>query len=305
MKIKKRFFLPAILTFLFASALSAQDDDLEKLLEQETADAGKEYTIATFKGSRVINAQSVEIPGKNVLQFQILHRFGRLNTGAYQFFGLDQATIRLGFDYGVSERLAFGIGRSSMNKAYDGSVKYKLLRQGANKGMPVTIVWFSNISVNTIERSTEDRPVSFTSRLNYLHQLIIARKFNDRLSLQLLPSFIHRNLVPTPEDQNDVWAAGFAGRYKLTRRVSFNAEYFYLLPGKTADDFRNSFSIGFDLETGGHVFQLHLTNSQGMIDQQFIPMTTGDWAKGDIHFGFNISRVFGMGGKSKPDEKKW
>jgi hypothetical protein len=130
--------------------------------------------------------------------------------------------------------------------------------------------------------------------------MIIARKFSDKLSLQLSPTMIHRNLVLTTEDENDVYAIGTAGRYKLTKRTALNAEYFYVLPGETADNFYNSLSVGFDIETGGHVFQLHLTNSQGMIEKFFIPANAGRWSKGDIYFGFNISRVFSL--KKKKDE---
>jgi hypothetical protein len=236
----------------------------------------------------------------------INHRFGTLNSGAYNFFGLDEAGIRLGFDYGVTDWLTVGVGRSSFGKVYDGSVKYKILRQAkGKKSSPVSIVLFHSMGISTAEKSTEGREISFTDRLSYVHKLLIARKFSERLSLQIAPVFIHRNLVPTPEFQNDVMAIGTGGRFRLSKRLSVNADYYYLLPGHTSDLFYNSFAIGLDIETGGHVFQLHLTNSRGMIEQQFIPQTTGNFWDGDIHFGFNISRVFNVSNNKKGQGKQW
>jgi predicted porin len=290
---------------LFQIAISSQlyaQEDLLTLLEKDTVQKQqKEYTYATFKSTRVINGQSVETQKARVLQFLISHRFGRLNSGAYNFFGLDDATIRLGLEYGINDVLTIGIGRSSLEKTYDGFVKYKLLRQSTGAGaMPVSVVLFASTAINTLTFNEPERDNLFSSRLSYTYQVIIGRKFSEKLSLQLSPTVVHRNLVAGALDQNDVYAAGVAGRYKLTKRTSLNAEYFYILPGKTADDYYNSLSLGFDIETGGHVFQLHFTNSQGMIEKFFVPATNGNWLKGDIYFGFNISRVFSL---KKEDRK--
>ena len=288
------------LIFLTASIQLQAQDDLLNLLENDSLNKGqKDYTYATFKSTRVINGQSVETQKAKVLQFLISHRFGRLNSGAYNFFGLDDATIRLGLEYGLTDVLTIGVGRSSLEKTYDGFVKYKVLRQRPS-GMPVSVVLFASTAINTLEFSDAERDNLFSSRLSYTYQAIIGRKFSDKLSLQLSPTLVHRNLVPTTVDQNDVYAIGVAGRYKLTKRTSLNAEYFYLLPGETANDYYNSLSVGFDIETGGHVFQLHFTNSQGMLEKFFVPATNGNWLKGDIYFGFNISRVFSL----KKEEKK-
>jgi predicted porin len=279
--------------------LRAQDD-LLNLLENDSLNKGqKDYTYATFKSTRVINGQSVETQKARVLQFLISHRFGRLNTGAYNFFGLDDATIRLGLEYGINDVFTIGIGRNSLEKTYDGFAKYKVLRQRTS-GMPVSVVLFASTALNTLKFAEPERDNLFSSRLSYTYQVIIGRKFSDKLSLQVSPTMVHRNLVPGILDQNDVYAAGIGGRYKLTKRTSLNAEYFYLLPGKTADDYYNSLSIGFDIETGGHVFQLHFTNSQGMIEKFFVPATNGKWSKGDIYFGFNIARSFNL----KKEEQK-
>lgn len=290
---KKVLFLVYLLGALSFST-TAQVDSLMAALDNDSQPKNQ-YATATFKGTRVINGQSIENPGKGVLQFLISHRFGRINTGAYNFFGLDYATIRLGLDYGISNRLAVGVGRSSLNKAYDGYAKFKILRQskGVNN-MPITLVAYSNLTINTQRAATSAADIPFSDRLISSNQLLIARKFSDKLSLQLMPTYIHRNFVnnPSANEEHDVMAMGAAGRLKLTKRFSLTAEYYYVLSPNVADLYTNSLAIGFDIETGGHVFQIHVTNSNGMIESQFIPGTTGEFFKGDIQIGFNISRVF-------------
>ncbi|HXA03125.1 MAG TPA: DUF5777 family beta-barrel protein [Cytophagaceae bacterium] len=274
----------------------AQQDSLMNMLDDSLAKAKKEPVISAFMGTHIINGQSVENPGKKILQFYIGHRFDAFGANSnniiYNFFGLDAATIRIGFDYGITDRLTAGVGRSSLQKTYDNFLKYKLLRQ-TQAGMPITIVVYTNMAIATADQSNDNRTIKFEDRLTYTNQLLIARKFNKKLSIQLSPTHIHRNVVPTPQNQNDVFAMGFGGRYKILKRVSFNAEYFYLLPGNTATSFSNSFAAGFDIETGGHVFNLHFTNSPGLTESQFIPQTSGNWKK-TLRFGFNISRVFSL-----------
>jgi hypothetical protein len=270
--------------------ISNAQDLLDLLGEDEPT---TEFTYATFKTTRIINGHSVENPADGVLLFMISHRFGKLNSGAYDFFGLDQATIRLGFEYGIGERLSVGIGRSSYQKAYDGFVKYKILRQSSgDRTMPLTMTWFSSMDLFSLKWQDTERKNYFSSRLSFVHQLLLARKFSDKFSLQVSPTFIHKNLVLTEAEDNDTFAMGVGGRLKLTQRVSVNAEYFYLMPGSVADNFVNPLSIGFDIETGGHVFQLHFTNTQPMFERGFITETRGKWTNGDIYFGFNLSRVF-------------
>ena len=286
-----------------SGSIYAQEDDLLKMLEEEQEPVTN-YTIATFKTTRVINGHSIETPSAGVLQFMISHRFGRINGGAYEFFGLDAATIRLGLTYGVTEKLAVGVGRSKTGKTYDGYLKYKLLRQSSGeRNFPFSMTLFSSMAINTEKWANPDRKNYFTSRMSYTFQALIARKFTDNLSIQISPTLIHRNLVQTIEDKNDVFAIGIGGRQKLTGSISLNLEYFYVLPDQIVSDLpsgeshHNSFSVGFDIETGGHVFQLHFTNSLGMIEKQFITETSGDWFNGDIQFGFNISRVFTIADK--------
>jgi hypothetical protein len=229
------------------------------------------------------------------LDIKISHRFGFISGGLYELFGLDQASIRIGGDYGITDRLMVGVGRSSYEKTYDGFIKYKFLRQCSGaKNMPITLAGLTTMAIKTLKPSDPTRENYFSSNLYYTFQLIMGRKFSESFSLQLSPTLVHRNLVATLEEENDVFAIGIAGRIKLSKRTSLNGEYIYVLPGQIADTYRNSLSLGIDIETGGHVFQLHFTNSTSMIEKGFITETVGNWADGDIHFGFNISRTFNV-----------
>lgn len=288
-------YLSLILAFLsffvINVQLSAQTDLMDLFGEEpETVD----YTTATFKTTRLVLGHSIENPAPGVLMFLIQHHFGRVNSGAYEFWGMDQANIRLGFEYGINDRLAVGVGRSSYKKTFDGFVKGKILRQSTGaKEMPVSLTYFGSISLNSLKWSEPDRENYFSSRLAFTNQLLIARKFSPALSFQITPTLVHKNLVATEEDKNDIFATGFGGRVKLTNRASLNAEYWYVFSDQiVSQPYDNSFSIGFDLETGGHVFQLFCTNSDPIFESGFITETVGKWNKGDVYFGFNISRVF-------------
>ncbi|MCF8230700.1 MAG: DUF5777 family beta-barrel protein [Bacteroidales bacterium] len=286
--IRKTLFLPLIL--VFASSTFAQDDLMGMLDDNEPETT---YADAIFKSTRVIQGHSVKSPSYGVLQFVVSHHFGRINQGISDFFGLDQATIRLDLHYGLTDRLAVGIGRSSFQKTLDGYIKYRMLRQSSGKKtMPVTVSYLAATDVNTLKWQEPDRNNHFSSHVSYVHQLLIARKFNDQLSLQLTPSLVHKNLVEDNNDNNDIFATGFSGRYMITGSLSINAEYFHVFGERNDPQYENALAIGVDLETGGHVFQLHLTNSQPMFERGFITETRGKWGNGDIYFGFNINRVF-------------
>jgi len=246
---------------------------------------------ATFKDTRIINAQSNETPGKNVLHFVIAHRFGQINEGAYALWGLDNASMRMAFDYGVTDRLAVGVARSTFQKTYEANVKWRALRQNSDNSMPASLTLYSVAMANGLRWSDPSRENLFSSRLSYVHQAVIAKKWGSKLSIALIPSFIHRNLVESLSDTHDQWTLGAGGRYKVTTRASINAEYHYAIKGLPTDHV-NSLSIGMDIETGGHVFQLHVTNSQGMFERAFLTETGGRWRDGAIYFGFNLSRVF-------------
>jgi hypothetical protein len=252
---------------------------------------GREYVEAAFKAPRVVMSHSIEMLKPGVLSFLILHRFGNINLGPSEFFGLDRATIRLGLDYGISKDLTVGLGRSSYKKEIDGFLKYRLLQQskGVN-AIPFSLVLVGGFTIETLKSTTVK--MDFVSRLGYYGQLIIGRKFNEHLTLQLAPVIVHRNLVSVHTDPNDTYAVEVGGRFKLTKRISLNIDYCYVINKDKSLTVYDPLSIGFDIETGGHVFQLHLTNAIGMNERAFITETTNSWTKGDIQLGFNISRAF-------------
>jgi hypothetical protein len=292
----------ALLIALFSckAALSfGQADSLMDLLNSGN-ESKKDDVRATFKATRIIDGSSVENLGAGVLDFRISHRFGQLSQGAQNFFGLDNATTRIGLDYGITKWLMIGLGHSTLNKEDDGLLKIKLLRQKTG-GMPITLSYVGVISIQTSPAPSLPAYDSgakwyFSNRLYYSHQLLIARKFSDRISLQLMPTVVHYNLVDSTKFSNNTFAIGVGGRVKVTKRIAVTGEYYYRLTnadmlynGQTT---YNYLGLGIDIETGGHVFQLMVTNAAGLTERSFIGQTTDRWTKGELHFGFNISRVF-------------
>ena len=292
-----------IALFAISTQIFAQDDLLD-ILESETPQT-KNYASSTFKGTRILNGHSIENRKKGALEFVISHRFGRINLGAEELFGLDQSNIRFAFEYGLSDNLMLGVGRSSFEKTYDGFFKYKLVKQSSGKkSFPFAISLFGSMANKTIkDYDPADKP-SYNERLTYTSQVLIARKFSPGFSLQITPTYIHRNSVKINEDPHDIFAVGFGSRIKLSKRVSFNSEYYYALDHLKSIDAKNSLAFGIDIETGGHVFQIILSNSITMIEKSFITETTGDYFGGDMHFGFNISRTFETGNYKEKKLKK-
>ena len=288
----KRLYV-AILFLQIATTIFAQDD-LMNLLNKNAAPEIN-LTTATFKSTRILNGHSIERMPPGQLDFRISHRFGTINSGPYEFFGLDQSNIHFSLEYGILPWLMVGAGRGSYEKTFDGFTKLTLLRQSSGaRVMPVSVSIMSSVALKSLKWADPSRTNYFSSRLSYVHQVLIARKINQSFSVQITPTFVHRNMTATELDPNDLFAVGGGGRMKLTKRISLNAEYYYLLNPKTymSQKVYNPLSVGFDIETGGHVFQLLFTNSLAMIEKGFIGETTGSWGHGDVHFGFNISRVF-------------
>jgi len=291
-------FLIVLLCLLSPLILNAQD--LDDLLGDATQN-NTEFATATFKSTRIVNGHSIERMPSRQLDFRISHRFGQLNTGAYELWGLDQANIHLSLEYGLNDWLMAGIGRGTYEKTIDGFLKFSILRQSKGaQNMPVSLSFFTSAAVNTMKLDEPGKKIYTWSRFSYVHQLLIARKFNERFSLELNPTIVHRNLVATEVDPNDLYSMGIGTRLKLSKRVTVNIEYYYVY--QPLKEFRslttfNPLSVGFDIETGGHVFQVFLTNSLAMIEKGFIGETTGDWNDAGIHLGFNISRVFSFSKK--------
>lgn len=291
-----------ISSLLFSSLSFAQDDLLDMLKEEEEVTKPEKVTY-TFKAIKLINANTIETTKKKTLDFRITHRFGNMQigepAGKHTLWGLDNASnIRFSFDYGLTDNLSIGIGRSKMSEHIDGNLKYRFLEQ-KEKGLPISIAYFVNTALSPIANIPGDE---FSNRISYTHQLIIASKISRGISLEILPTLIHRNyiysVVKHPEngsiDEHDLFALGFAGRFKLTNRFAFIIDYFLPFSNfRTAPNgYYDPLGIGIEIETGGHVFHVNFTNSRGIIENDYIPFTNSSWEDGEYKLGFNISRVF-------------
>ena len=284
----KKIFLIA---FLILASLQLSSQDLLDVLELE-APVTENIVSATFKGTRIVNGHSIENRKNKELEFIISHRFGRVNTGFEELFGLDQANIRFALEYGLTDDLTAGLGRSSFEKTYDGYLKYSLLKQktGAN-AFPFAVSLFGSIAAKS-QKAIAGNERTFAESLFYVGQVLIAKKVNSSLSIQVTPTYVHRNLATIAADPHDIFALGFGTRVKLSKRVSLNAEYYQQFQNLTSINARNSLAFGVDIETGGHVFQIILSNAITMVEKSFITETTGNFFGGDIHLGFNLSRTF-------------
>ena len=265
----------------------AQDD---LLAEIDTKDVN-DFEGAAFKGLKIVNFESTKMVSKKELYFVVSHRFGSIKPGFEDFFGLDQAVTRLNFIYGITDGINIGVSRSSFLKTYESSLKLRLVRQ-RKAGFPFAVVGFGTLLINGALDQDNLPGLEFENRLGYTAQVLISKKFNKNFSLELIPTFFHENLVQLDEQENSQYAIGFGGRHKISKRVSLNIDYGVHLNRADNSPFSNPLSIGFDIETGGHVFQLHFTNAQPMNTNGFLGRATGDWSTGDIFFGFNLSRVF-------------
>lgn len=283
-----------IICTLFICSVSFQcfAQDLLDILEKETPKTDQIVT-ATFKGTRILNGHSIENRKDKELEFLISHRFGRVNLGFDELFGLDQSNIRFALEYGLNDDITIGLGRSSYEKTYDSFMKYSLLKQkkGTNS-FPFAVSLFGSVAIKTLKDFDPSDKRTFSESLFYVGQVLIARKVNSSFSFQLTPTYVHRNTVRINEDPHGIFALGLGTRIKLNKRVSFNSEYYFAMDESKSINARNSLAFGVDIETGGHVFQLILSNAITMIEKSFITETTDDFFAGDIHFGFNISRTF-------------
>ncbi|NOU38024.1 MAG: hypothetical protein HOO89_04875 [Ferruginibacter sp.] len=274
---------------LFSTKMQAQD--LLDLLGDEKPK--KEFVKNAFKSTRVINGHSIEFLSPGTMDLRILHRFGMLNQGYKNFFGLDQASMRLGFDFGLRNNMMVGIGRSTYKKELDAFIKYAPIRQSTgHHSFPISVVTIAGITANSAPFANQTIQNFTTSKIAYYFQMAIGSKISEAFTLQVTPTMVHNNIVPLSTDPNDVYSVGVGGRLKFTKRMALTWDYFYLITGKTADVNYNPLAIGIDVETGGHVFQLHFSNSTGMNERAFLNETTNTWGKGEIRWGFNLSRVF-------------
>ncbi|MFI5155582.1 MAG: DUF5777 family beta-barrel protein [Chitinophagales bacterium] len=283
---------------IFCSSLAslksyAQRQDLLKLVDNEKPK--KEYVSNAFKSTRVINSHSIEFLGHGVLDFRITHRFGPVNEGANSLYGFDEAKTRLGLDYGLLKNLMVGIGRSTLGKEFDGFIKFRPVWQSTGPGsFPLSIVIVSSITLDPTQSppSNPSKYTFYSSRLAFYNALIIGRKFNERFSLQVSPEMLHRNQVDSVWQSNDIFSIGVGTRFKISKRIAFVVDYHHIVYGLAPGTYTDPLAIGVDIETGGHVFQLHFSNSIGMNERALITQTTDKWTDGSVRFGFTISRVF-------------
>ena len=295
-------FVIGVVLLLFSTNLFAQDEDLLKLVGGDEKPT-KERVKYAFKSPRVINGHSMEFLNPGTMDFRILHRFGQLDQGYKNFFGLDQASMRMGFDFGILQNLMVGVGRSTYKKEVDAFIKYAPVRQSTGPwSSPVTFALVSGITMDGLPWADPNRKNFFTSRLAYYFQAIIGRKFSEGLTLQVSPTMVHKNLVQLQTDPNNIYAIGVGGRLKLSQRIAFTWDYSHGILGMPDIGYYHPLSVGFDIETGGHGFQLHFSNAPGMNERAFITETTGKWGKAEVRFGFNLSRVFQIKKNKKAKE---
>lgn len=285
----KTYILPLIFLILVIPGFG---QSLEDLLDQEVDySAEPELISATFKSTQLINSHTIKIVNPGELVFLISHRFGYLNSGFSDLFGLDNATVRFGFQYGIDDRLSIGIGRSTYKRNYDLFAKYAVLKQNTGN-IPLSLSLLGVGNISSARWPNDNRDYLFAHRMTYSAQLLLARKFSNAVSIQLMPTYIHRNLVETAQDPNDILALGAGGRVKLSNWVALTFEYYHSLTPGINETTTNPLSLGFDIETGGHVFQLFFTNTSAIYTSAYVAETTDRWTDGNIRFGFNISRTF-------------
>ena len=276
-------------TFLICTLIVFSQDEL--LSEIDTVIEEPTYASAVFKGLKVINFESTKLVAKKGFNFIVSHRFGTVKNGFQNLFGLDEAVTHLNFVYGLSDNINISASRSSNQKIYEVATKFRLVNQQAGK-IPLTVVGYTSVLANT-SLDTDNLPkLEFKHRLSYVAQLLVSRKMNNNLSLILSPTFFHDNYLSDDFQENSQYGVGFGGRYKLGKRWSLNTEYGMHLNRSENSLYKNPFSIGVDLETGGHVFQLLFTNSQSMNTNGVFGTSTGEWGESDVYFGFNLARSF-------------
>ncbi len=284
-----------ILLCIFTLPSFAQED-LEALLNKEVSQDQTIYTTATFKSTRLQNGHTVERTSRGELELRVHHRFGQLSSGFDNFFGLDESSSLISLEYGLTNWMMIGVGRATIDKTWNGFTKFSILRQSEGKvQMPISLSYLAQISYVTVSRGESDPYDKPVNRAFYTHQLLIARKFSPALSFEVMPTLVHRNLVDEP-NKNDLYSLGLGGRYKFTKWVAICGEYYYVVNKDVSFgyEYKDAYSIGVDIDTGGHVFQLLLSSSPYLLEHQFLSRSNGNIKVGNIYLGFNIMRTFSL-----------
>lgn len=290
-KIKMRKFFGFMFMCLITGNLFAQEDLLSELDTVKSNE--KQIEIAAFKGLQIANMQSTKLAAKGEWYMLVSHRFGDLSNGFDNFFGLDEAMTKFGGIYGVTNWFSFGASRQTHNKIYELTAKYKMANQEVN-GFPLTIVGYNTMDINTALKESQYPLIAFSDRLAFSTQLLISRKVNDKFSVEMGFINIYKNLYDDTLEQQNTFSTAAGMRYKVAKRLSLNLEYAYRINAKTenSNPYHNPLTVDLDIETGGHIFQLVVSNSQPMNDVAVFSNASGDWSKGKVYFGFNMYRSF-------------
>lgn len=287
MNIKHKISL--LLSIFCLTTTWAQDELLNQLDTIKSTE--KQIEIAAFKGLQICNLQSTKLPAKHEWYVLISHRFGDLTQGFDNFFGLDEANTKIGAIYGATNWLSIGFSRETSNKIYEFASKIKFADQQTN-GFPFTIVAYNTVDINSKLKTNEYPNLKTNNRFAYSNQLLVSRKFSNAISLEIAPIYIHKNLYDPETELKDQFLVAAGGRFKISKRMSLNIEYAKRINAPENTIFHDPLSAGLDIETGGHVFQMVLSNSQVMNDVAVFSKAQGNWNGGGIYFGFNMYRVF-------------
>lgn len=284
----KKVLVYTIIYFLFALITKAQDTLIqEEIVYKEP-----------FRSYRIINGQSVETIWKGHLLMTFSHKFwGKINGGVKELFGLDQyADMRIGLGYGITDNVAVELGRSRTEKIYDGSVKYRFLRQEEG-GLPLTMTILGSVAVKSRDwNETEKEALEFKHRLSYMGQLLIASEVLPALSLHVTPTLIHRNLAVEIQDENTTFLLGMAAKVKLSEKMALVTEYY---PRLGVKDIQGTptfdvIGLGLNITTAKHAYLLHFTNNYLNTEQEALTRNRNDFFDKGIYFGFHISRMLSL-----------
>lgn len=269
--------------------------------------------VSVFKDTRVINTHSTEVLPAHKLDVRISHRFGDFagaQGGFRRLFGLESASdVMIGLDYGLTDRLTAGLHRSKgtgrmpdgsagLRQLFNGMLKFSIFQQTSQ--MPVSLTLLGVGTFSGAEKIADspnplDRFERFAHRMAYHSQLMLARRFSDRISVQFAPGYTHRNFVQHG-DENGLFSLSGAAQIQITKVYGLILDgNFPLAASRNPDQgFRPAVGVGLEVDTGGHVFQLNFTNATGMAETDFIPYTTARWGKGEFRMGFTIRRLFNL-----------
>ena len=303
---------------VLASLTSFSQNDSLNLEKENLKNESTQKVVYTFKTTKIVNSQNIETVKKCNLDLRIAGRFGNiynngansLNEAAHDAFGLDKLSdLRISLDYGITDNITIGIGRSKYREMYDAAIKWRFFNQRENDRVPISVCFYGNLGYTSM---TSDNLYAGTirpktkeaHRIQYTSQLLIARKFNSWFSLQIMPTFIHRNFIKQQlntnngkEDQNGLLSFGIGGKLKMSKRVALCIDYFYNLSEYQTDNpnaYYNPLGIGLEIETNGHVFLINYTNGTAILESSLLTSTQDTWTKGQIKLGFNIFKWFAL-----------